>query len=179
MSTSRFVSLAVVVVVSLAVVPDAEARSNRVNQVPNNEWNCSLCHQNPAGSGPRTDLGKQVEQHLSDPVRDADVDWQAIYDLDADGDGFTNGEELGDPNGDWEIGDDDPQGEVTNPNDPNDKPAGGGGDAGMTDAGSMVDTGSGGGGGSGDSGCSAVGGTPVGGVWWVLFVGAFAWWRRD
>ncbi len=32
------------------------------------------------------------------------VDWSALYDLDSDGDGQSNGEELGDPCGEWDGG---------------------------------------------------------------------------
>jgi hypothetical protein len=53
------------------------------------------------------------------------VDWSLIFDLDSDNDGATNGMELGDPNGEWQIGDADPGNteDVTKPWDSNDFPA--------------------------------------------------------
>ncbi len=134
-----------VVVVLLAVIfgaQTAEARQFRVDQVPNNQWECGLCHQGGIGGAPVNDFGQQVEDNLSSPTRSADVDWQAIYDMDADGDGFTNGEELRDPNGEWSIGDADPEGEPTNPNDPESFPEETGGDTGVgSDAGMQADAG--------------------------------------
>ncbi len=136
-----------VVVVLLAVVfgaSNVEARQFRVDQVPNNQWECGLCHQGGLGGAPLNDFGKQVEDNLSSPKRSADVDWQAIYDLDADGDGFTNGEELGDPNGDWSEGDPDPEREPTDPNDSGSFPEETGGDTGVeSDAGMQADAGDG------------------------------------
>ena len=60
------------------------------------------------------------------PKRSADVQWQAIYDRDADGDGYTNGEELGDPNGNWMLGDPSVAGPVSHPAKANDIPCGNG-----------------------------------------------------
>ncbi len=45
--------------------------------------------------------------------------WNAtLAHLDSDGDGFSNGTELGDPNGTWTMGSPDPSGPVFNPGDP-------------------------------------------------------------
>ena len=45
--------------------------------------------------------------------------WAAFSGVDSDGDGYTNGEELGDPKGGWKVGDAEPAwgGAVTDPND--------------------------------------------------------------
>jgi hypothetical protein len=67
------------------------------------------------GGAYRNDFGHQVEETLTEPGRNGDVQWDKIYHMDADGDGYTNGEELGDPNGDWEIGDPDPSGPISHP----------------------------------------------------------------
>ncbi|MEE3200331.1 MAG: hypothetical protein VX254_09905, partial [Planctomycetota bacterium] len=78
-----------------------EARGFRVEQIPNGfEIGCTTCHER-FGGGPRTPFGRDVNRTLVN----GDVDWQAICDLDSDGDGFTNGEELGDPDCGWSEGD--------------------------------------------------------------------------
>ncbi len=103
------------------------ARAFRVGQVPNGTKNaCANCHVNPAGGGPRTAFGTEIERnHLSTPGGAGQVQWSAaLAALDSDGDGFTNGEELQDPEGRWTIGQPAP-GDlalVTNPGDPNDFP---------------------------------------------------------
>jgi len=51
--------------------------------------------------------------------------WNAtLAHMDSDSDGFTNGVELQDANGEWQVGDQDPGDptKVTNPDDPNDFP---------------------------------------------------------
>jgi len=79
---------------------DAGARRHRQSQVPNGgEFGCTLCHQG-FGGDVRNEFGLQVEATLVG----GNVDWAAIFDLDADGDGYANGEELGDPEGVWRRG---------------------------------------------------------------------------
>ena len=87
----------------------AQARAFRVSQAPNNQWGCLLCH-NGSG-GPRNSFGGDVESTLSG----GNVNWSAICDLDSDGDGFTNGQELGDPECLWSMGQANPPGPVTQP----------------------------------------------------------------
>ena len=55
----------------------------------------------PYGGGTRTAFGNDVRSTLSGGL----PDWSALYALDSDGDGQSNGEELGDPCGDWTFGD--------------------------------------------------------------------------
>jgi hypothetical protein len=105
----------------------AEARSFRLNQVPNGaQFGCALCHQSEQGGGPRNGFGGQVENTLDDPKESADVKWDAIYDQDGDADGYSNGFELGDPDGTWTIGDPNPDGEIYGPHDRDDSPCGDG-----------------------------------------------------
>jgi hypothetical protein len=86
-----------------------EARSSRVNQVPNGTViGCATCHVDPAGGGTRNDFGKQVEANFLTAFDfTGQVMWGAeLAALDADGDGVSNGAELGDPDGVWNPGDD-------------------------------------------------------------------------
>ena len=100
----------------LTLSTPAEAVDFRVGQVPNGtEYSCNLCH-TAGGGSPRNNFGMQVE----DTLDGENVDWSAVFDLDADGDGATNGEELGDPDGDGTA---DPAAVVTDPNDPNEFPS--------------------------------------------------------
>lgn len=78
----------------------------RVNQLPNGtRFACSNCHLSAGGGGPLTSFGEQV---ANIGLSGSNVDWSRLWDQDADGDGATNGEELGDPNGEWQVGDEDP-----------------------------------------------------------------------
>jgi len=95
-----------------ALSSTADARPERPLQVPNGlTFNCILCHTDAVGNGPVNDFGGQIlAMGLDDNANVAQkkVVWSKIYNLDADGDGFTNGEELGDPDGTWLPGDPDP-----------------------------------------------------------------------
>jgi hypothetical protein len=97
----------------------SEARSFRVAQMPGGT--CDTCHVVPGG--PRNLLGQQIEATLPDPVASQNVDWQDFFALDADQDGYTNGQELGDPEGDWMIGQGDP-GALSDPSDAGSTPDG-------------------------------------------------------
>jgi hypothetical protein len=102
-------------------VQEASAFANRVDDVPNNQWSCGLCHINASGAGPRTNFGEDVFMFARDGV---DVKWEEVCDKDSDGDGATNGAELGDPECAWRIGDADPDAMVTDPRDPESAPEG-------------------------------------------------------
>lgn len=115
MTGNRFIAFLAFSIITLGIVNLAEARQFRVDQVPNNEYDCGLCHQDGIGGADRNSFGQQVQQNLTSSGQEGDVQWGEIYQLDADGDGFTNGEELGDPDGDWEIGDPDPEFEPSHP----------------------------------------------------------------
>ncbi len=92
----------------------AGARPLRFNQIPNGGINrCSNCHFNPMGGGGRNAFGQTIEKSfLVPPATPANatidlftVNWGPdLAKLDSDGDGVTNGQELGDPDGAWRSG---------------------------------------------------------------------------
>lgn len=91
----------------------ADARTFRVDQVPHGpQFSCDVCH---LPEGGLNDFGFDAFLYLDDPR--GDLDWSELYDLDSDGDGYTNGEELGDPQGTWRIGDPAPPGMFSHPGD--------------------------------------------------------------
>ena len=97
-------------------------RSFRTSQVPNgSKYSCNTCHTSGGGSS-RNSFGLEIQNNF---LSSGDVVWGAeLAAIDSDGDGFTNGEELQDPNGEWTAGTPAP-GDielVTNPGDPNDFP---------------------------------------------------------
>ncbi len=97
----------------------ADARPFRVSQLPNGSMiGCASCHVNPGGGGTLTSFGSAINSnYLTQPGRSGQVVWNAMLAmLDSDGDGVSNGQELGDPDGDGTV---DPGIQVTNPGDPN------------------------------------------------------------
>lgn len=104
------------------LVSIADARSFRVNQIPNGSKNgCITCHNSSSG-GSRNSFGKAIENNF---LNGGDVVWGAqLAARDDDGDGFSNGEELQDPNGAWQIGQANPgdASKVTNPGNAGSKP---------------------------------------------------------
>jgi MYXO-CTERM domain-containing protein len=106
---------------------DAEARSFRTTQYPNgSELGCGACHLNAGGGGARTGFGEQVFDLLPQDNRaGAAVPWADLAALDGDSDGYSNGLELGDPDGTWMPGDPNPA-SFTNPADPEDNLCGDG-----------------------------------------------------
>ena len=96
-----------------------DARPARVDQIPNGRaLGCAACHVNPAGGGARTPFGNDINNNYLMPSgRTGVVQWNAMLAmLDSDGDGVSNGQELGDPDGDFTV---DASIQVTNPGDPN------------------------------------------------------------
>ena len=99
----------------LLSLSEARARPWRPAQVPNGSvHNCTLCHTRPAGGGPLNSFGEAVDALLALGSR-APFWSPALAATDSDGDGFPNGEELGDPDGD---GAPESTGGITHPGDP-------------------------------------------------------------
>jgi hypothetical protein len=95
---------------------DVYGRSFRPSQIPNGTvFSCANCHFTPGG--PRNEFGKAVGAITGSANK---AFWDAVLAAqDSDGDGFSNGEELGDPDGD---GTPIAGAKVTNPGDPASKP---------------------------------------------------------
>ncbi len=108
------VSVTLAVLMMGGMFGQAEARPFRPGQIPNGGINrCSSCHFNPMGGGGRNAFGQTIERaFLVAPATPANatidlftVNWGPdLANLDSDGDGVTNGQELGDPNGAWRVG---------------------------------------------------------------------------
>jgi hypothetical protein len=89
--------------ISLAVIlaaPQVDAREFRVFRVPNGTvFSCQTCHVLSTG-GPRNPFGLAVEAKIGSTPADVPFWDAALASVDSDGDGFSNGTELGDPDGD-------------------------------------------------------------------------------
>ena len=113
---------------SSLVVSAAFARDFRVNDIPNGAaFGCLNCHQTndgktftPFGSDARCHLvgtGTTATQHVDWLNPNASGTCGPLYLRDSDGDGYTNGQELADPNGAW-AGGGSPGGPHSNPGNP-------------------------------------------------------------
>ena len=111
-------SLLVFVAVTLFSTTGTNARSWRVGQIPNgSKFSCRNCHNSSYG-GSRNSFGRTVESVVGRGSTAAF--WSAVLAAkDSDGDGSSNGDELGDPDGDGKPID---GSQVTNPGDPKSKP---------------------------------------------------------
>ena len=101
----------------LSAVAGLDARECRPELIPNGAvHDCSNCHRSSAGGGTRTPFGEDVRDRVL-PGSCARFWNAALAAIDSDGDGRTNGEELGDPDGSWDPGDPQPGdgARVTNP----------------------------------------------------------------
>jgi hypothetical protein len=117
--------IVITMTILLLAVPFCFARAKRPNQIPNGtKFSCLNCHFGQGGV--RNTFGQMVESgYLTVPGADGDVVWgNALALLEADGDGFSNGTELQDPDGTWSIGNPNPgtSSLVTNPGDSKSKP---------------------------------------------------------
>ncbi len=130
-----------------AVSLPAQARSQYIADVPNGgTFRCLSCHERSGGGEGWNDFGKALliegganpDANPSDQnqgydlaFRPADF-WLDVCVDDSDGDGATNGEELGDPDCVWASGDANPAADVGNPGDaastPTDPGSGGAGE---------------------------------------------------
>ena len=116
LNSHRLLAVLVIVFVGWG---QADARPARVGQLPNGSMiGCASCHVNPGGGGTLTPFGSAINSNYLVPSgRTGVVQWNAMLAmLDSDGDGVSNGQELGDPDGD---GTPDASIQVTNPGDPN------------------------------------------------------------
>lgn len=87
--------------VCAAAPASAFAYSWAPNAIPNGTtYNCTTCHLRPTGGAGWNDFGNEIRTLRAINFGGRTIDWAVLYDLDSDGDGFTNGEELGDPDGD-------------------------------------------------------------------------------
>jgi len=92
----------------------ADARSNRVSQFPHGSaFGCDACH---TSAGGLTDFGFDSYTYTTN----GNMTWKSLAAKDSDGDGYSNGVELGDPNGNWTTGSATPGGNYTDPNDADD-----------------------------------------------------------
>lgn len=108
----------------LAFSSAAEARPFRVNDIPNgSKYGCLNCHGDNKASY-NTDFGSDARFYLtgSGDISTLHVDWTPLCPLDSDRDGWTNGEELGDPDCTWKVGDAAPKGILYNPGNPESAP---------------------------------------------------------
>ncbi len=117
---SRLVPVALVIA-SVGTAVQVDARLFRMRMVPNAialGVSCNICHtEGRRGGTPRNSFGLAVEALVTSNGRE--VFWgPELAALDSDGDGASNGVELGDPEGTWSAGDDAPEGEITHPGDP-------------------------------------------------------------
>ncbi len=107
------------VIIGLALlvgVQNTFALSSFRSRVPNGNLNsCDTCHDLAAGPPALNPFGTAF--------LGAGTSWTpALATVDSDGDGFTNGQELGDPAGTWTPGSPNPTGNITNPGDPTSHP---------------------------------------------------------
>ena len=119
----RILLVAVLFLGSL-VAEEAAARGKRVSQIPNGSVvGCNSCH-TAGGGSPRNAFGLEIETNFLTAAGAAgDVLWgPELAALDSDGDGASNGAELGDPDGTWVAGDTNPEGEAFAPGDPESTP---------------------------------------------------------
>jgi hypothetical protein len=99
---SRVLCLVVLGISVSGYMTGLEARPHRVAQIPNGGVHgCATCHMSSDGGDGRNAFGLAIESEFLSSVSDSgDVLWSAtLAGRDSDGDGFSNGEELGDPTG--------------------------------------------------------------------------------
>ncbi len=89
----------------VGIAPDVEARGNYLNLIPSGSGNargCDVCHNSADAGGRRNPFGEA----FGDTTAGRGGRWTtALAMMDSDGDGASNGEELGDPMGRWSQGD--------------------------------------------------------------------------
>ena len=101
----------------LTIGATSEARPFRIDDIPNgSKFSCLNCHGDNKASY-NTDFGSDARNYLipGGTISTQHVDWAPLCPLDSDRDGWTNGQELGDPDCVWVKGDAKPLGLLTNP----------------------------------------------------------------
>lgn len=124
MTSSLRSSFLLVGLASFTFATTASARPFRVNDIPNGtKYGCLNCHGDTKASY-NTDFGGDARLQLVGdvPVQEQNVNWAPLCGFDSDQDGWTNGQELGDPDCTWTKGDPDPKGFVYNPGNPDNHP---------------------------------------------------------
>ena len=94
--------------ISFCLTSVVDARAWRPGQIPNGfENTCLNCHMSAFGGDARNPFGLTIQNgFLVEEGGQFNVAWgPELAAIDSDGDGFTNGEELGDPEGAWRSGD--------------------------------------------------------------------------
>jgi len=113
-----------IVLISASSLTFLVGRNFRVSKIPHGaEFSCNGCHTNGGGT-PRNSFGLDVESRVT--AGGQENFWGPdLAAIDSDGDGFSNGEELQDPNGAWIPGEALPGDPllVTHPGDASDFPA--------------------------------------------------------
>lgn len=105
-------------IVSMGTIAEVDARGFRMEMLPSSAAvgaGCNLCHTTGGGT-PRNDFGLAVEAIVMGGDR-TEFWGPELAALDSDGDGVPNGVELGDPDGSWTAGSDQPSGNITHPGD--------------------------------------------------------------
>ena len=94
-----------------ALLSPASGKGRDVKQIPNGKkFACAQCHGGSYKTADLTSFGRDYKAN--------GFMWNAsLAKKDSDGDGKTNGQELGDPAGVWTKGADNPAGAVSNPGD--------------------------------------------------------------
>ena len=91
------------------------AFAGREAQHPNHQCRCVIYRQAPSGGGMRTSLGEDIKNFGTESDS---ISRFGFCGRDSDGNGFTNGQELSDPDLTWILNDPAPEALVTDPNDP-------------------------------------------------------------
>lgn len=96
------------------------AVDQNVDLIPNGgRYSCGMCHEKGV-IDELTRFGRDAQRALN---KEGSL-WENLYGRDSDGDGFTNGQELQDPEGNWKYGMHNPdvKDKTTNPADEQDYP---------------------------------------------------------